>query len=290
MECKKGVLLIACGHAYYGNYAIQLARSIKAVDSSIGIAVLHNGEGLSHALPNHKSIFDVIIDCPVYTTNGITDYMKTKAFIYDLSPFEETMYIDSDVIWLPQKPISKLFEELKDVKFTMNNRGRETIGKALPGYIHWAEPKKLIQKYKLSEESFLYNLSSEFIYFKKDKDVKKLFNEAKKIFDNPPNEFKKFGMGIADELAFEVAMMKTGVYPHAYPFLPFYWEQFERKSTPIYEIYKDFYAYSMGGNANIGQMANIYNNLAQHYNGKFGINGYFPAKDKKSWNSLRQTL
>jgi hypothetical protein len=77
--------------------------------------------------------------------------------------------------------------------------------------------------------------------------------------------------------------MKTEIYPHAYPFLPFYWEHFEKKHLPVCDIYKQFYAISLGGNLNDKTSAQAYDSLAGHYNKQFGINGYFPARDKKSW-------
>ncbi len=287
---SRGVIIIAAGHSYYGNYAAQACRSIKAVDKSIKVALLLAEGAMAHVGSNP---FDQTITIPkeYYTTNGLNDFLKAKTFIYELSPFDETIYVDADIIWLPQKKVSDLFEQLKEVDFTMSNRGKEPIGKALPGFIHWANPKDLIAEYKFKETDPLYNLGSEFIYFKKNKQVKKLFREAQKVYENPPSfAYKKFAYSLPDELPFEIAMIKIGIYPHAAPFIPFYWEQFERKSTPIYEIYKGFYAYSMGGNTNIGQMANIYNNLAQHYNSQFGINGCFPAKNKKEWLPERQTL
>lgn len=282
----RGVLLLAIGNPYYGNYAVQLARSIKAVDPDMKVSCAYAGQVLSH---NRSLPFDDQIAVPMdhYLTDGLPDYIKAKTFLYDLSPYEETIFIDADVIWLPQKPISQLFDQFGDTDIIFSNHGKEKVSEAGRGFIHWADPKEIMRVYG---EGTLYNLASEFIYFRKGPKAQTIFEIAQQVYRDPQIEFRKFGFGLPDELAFEIALLKTGTELKQAPFIPFYWEQYERRSLPIYEIYKQYYGYSLGGNVNTGQVANIYNNLATHYNSKFGIRGCFPAKDKRSWLSERQTL
>ncbi len=282
-----GVLLLSLGNPFYGNYAVQLARSIKAVDPTINISVAHHGSVLSH---NTKLPFDNMIEVPkeYFTTDGLPDYIKAKTFLYDLSPYDETIFIDADVIWLPNKPITELFNEFNDIKITFSNRGKQKLSEAKNGFIHWAEPTEIARVY--GQDGWLHNLASEFIYWKKDNEIELFFKLVQEIYADPKIEYKKFGIGLPDELAFELAMLTTGIEPHKSPFIPFYWEQFEKKLMPVYEMYQKYYGYSLGGNVNTGQVANIYNNLANHYNKKFGVNGYFPARDKRSWLPERQLL
>lgn len=284
---EKGVLIIALGNPYYGNYAVQLARSIKFVTPDVMVSCAYAGASLSH---NSNLPFDSIIEIPeeYYTTDGLPDYIKAKTYLYQLSPYKKTIAIDADVIWLPQKPITDLFNEFNDIKITFANRGREQISEAKKGFIHWANPEDIARVY--GQKGWLYNLASELIYFVKDKKVEKFFKIAQQVYDDPQIEYKRFGSRLPDELAFEIAILKTGLEPHKTPFIPFYWEQAERRYLPVTEMYQQFYGYSLGGNINTGQVANIYNNLANHYNKKFGVNGYFPAKDKRSWLPERQIL
>jgi hypothetical protein len=139
-------------------------------------------------------------------------------------------------------------------------------------------------------EGWLYNLASEFIYFSKCEEVRELFTLVQKIYVDPKIGFKKFAHNLPDELAFEIAMMTLKIDAHAAPFTPFYWEQFERKSMPVHEMYEKYYGYSMGGNVNTKGQEQIYNNLANNYNSRFGVSGYFPAKNKQSWLNQRQSL
>lgn len=284
---SRGVLLLCLGNPYYGRYASQLCRSIKSVDPDIKVAVAYSENVFSHET---QDPFDekILVPKEYYYNGGFPDYIKAKVYLYNLSPFNETIFLDADTIWLPNKKITTLFEDFKDVSFTISNRGREKLSEAKDGFIHWASPIHIREQY--GEVGWLYNLASEFIYFRKSEEVENLFKEAQEIYDNPKIKFKKFATGLPDELAFLLAMIKTETYPHQAPFLPIYWEQFEKKSPKPQDLYQNYYAYSLGGNVNTPQQEQIYNNLANHYNAKFGVNGYFPAKNKLSWLPERKTL
>ena len=69
-----GVLLLCLGNPYYGNYAVQLARSIIAVDPTMKVSVACSGSVLSH---NTVLPFDQIIDVPkeYFYTDGLPDYI-----------------------------------------------------------------------------------------------------------------------------------------------------------------------------------------------------------------------
>ena len=288
---SKGVVILALGHVNYGNYAMQLARSIKAVDEC-NITLLYNHTAIGH-IKDLFTVFDTAIEVPreYYITNGLPDYVKAKTYLYELSPYEETIYIDADVIWLPQRKISDLFNNLSDIDIIIGNRGKESLKEAKKGFIHWADPSDIIHVY--GSEGNIYNLSSEFMYFKKCDKVEVFFNLAIIAYLNPKIKFKKFAHHLPDELAFIIAMIQTQIEFFS-PYIPFYWEQFEVKSTrktkPIFEIYKEYYGYSMGGNTNTKNQEQIYNNIANISNKKFKVNGYFPAKSKKNWLVERKDL
>lgn len=283
----EGVLILALGHPYYGNYATQLCRSIKVTAPQMKVAVVCTSASMAHN-PNHQ--FDHVIECPseYFHTDGFEDFLKAKTFIYQLSPFDTTIFLDADTIWLPNKPISNLFNEFKDINFTISNRGREKLSDAKSGIIHWAEPTEIKSVY--GNEGWLYNLASELIYFKKCKEMELFFELVQSIYVEPKIKYRKFGHGLPDELAFELAMIKTAVEPHVCPYIPIYWEQFERKTLPVHEMYDQYYAYSLGGNLNSKQTENIYNALADHYNKQFGVRGYFPAKNKREWLKERHSI
>lgn len=287
MNKSRGVILIAVGHPFYGNYAHNLAMSIKHVSPEVSISCVTDGVGMGHI---SKHVFDKIIHVPeeYINTKGLKDYLKTKVYLYDLSPYDDTIFIDADVIWTPKKNINTLFDSFADINFTVANHSCIAIAEAKKGFIHWADPKDIREKLKITEGT-LYNLASEFIYFKKCKEVKKLFKIAQDFYENPSIDFMRFGHRMPDELAFEIAILKTKIYPHASPFLPFYWEHFEKKNWEPYKIYDHFYGFSIGGNITEVRAQNTYNNLGNAIAKKFGMR-FFPCRNKNSFLPERSQI
>jgi len=282
---KKGILLISAGHPYYGKYAYQLAVSIKHQSPDVSISVITEGNGLNHLYPEQKKIFDQIIEAdPKHYTSktlGIRDVFKIKTSLYDLTPYDTTLYLDADMLWLPKKNVEQLFDELKDIDFTMSNRGSMMIAFAPDDFIEWTKPSHLVDAYGFKDE-MLYHLSSEFIYFKKTKDVKSLFDKTKKAFDYPKVNYKLFGNNQPDELSFTIAMMQSKVYPHTSPFYPAYWENAQRKNMQAHEMYKEYYLCSFGGATSQQSVKTIYNNLAKYYLNNIGEQA-FPLQDKNKF-------
>ena len=140
----------------------------------------------------------------------------------------------------------------------------------------------------------VYNLSSEFIYFKKGKTAKKIFTEAKKAFDNPKTDYVRFANGVPDELAFQIAYIKAKHVPKEINLLPFYWAHLEEKNKPHllqHELYKlDKYGYSMGGNAHYDFVLDIYNNIAKWVSNQFGLKSHYPMKNKRELIQSRHSI
>ena len=282
----KGIVIIAGIHPQYGQMALNLCASLKVTCPEINVCLLHYGSGASH-IRNMFHLFSHVIEIPaeMLNSNGFTSIMRSKVCLYELSPFDETILIDADVVLSPLKKISNLFEELKDVDFTIGCRSKNDLETDKVRMI-WSSQTDLINKHGAKE---IYNLSSEFIYFKKTKTVEKFFELAKKYFDNPEIEYVRFNGGVADELAFQIAMHKSKIKPHQVPFLPFYWEQLEKKRLEPNKIYNDYYGYSMGGNTANDIMTRVYNNLVKWYGNALGIRT-FAFQNKNQYNDLRKQI
>lgn len=289
---KQGILLIAAGHPYYGNYAYQLALSLKANSNDIPVSIVYEGNGISHLGVTKLAIFDQIIEAkPQHYTSkslGIKDIFKLKTNIYELSPYEETLYLDVDMIWLPRKRVESLFAELNAVDFTMSNRGAMAIDIANEGFVQWASVADIRDAYGFKDET-IYHLSSEFIYFKKSKDVKGLFDKVKKAFDYPKVNYKIFGQNQPDELSFIIATMQTKMYPHTAPFLPAYWEPFNKMNMKPADMYQQYYLCSFGGSIYSNGVRDFYNNLAKSYTNAAG-EYFFPLTDKNKFLPERAVI
>jgi hypothetical protein len=242
-----GVLIIGAGHQNYGHMANTLAMTIRQ-HSDIPIHILTDGEAAK------------VLDMDIYTVsaipeeacikNGRKNYFKTKTHIYDLSPFDRTIFLDADLIII--RDISVLFNELDGVTWTVQNRDRIQLGETIGGadvkrrYL-WANYNELSSLYS----GFIYSLHSEFIYFERHESNKDYFDLVKKLYDNPPVKPTLFAGDAADELAFALACNISGKQPHVEPFLPIYWWQVEGRTEGFLlhnVIKRGYYGYSVGGN------------------------------------------
>ena len=127
----KGVLIIAGGHPFYGQMAVNLAASLRLSDSSVNIHLAYHGLALTHLDQSKKDLFSSMSLIPdeYLTHNGKVSYFKAKTHVLDLSPFDETLFLDADMIWVSQYPVSKVFDSLSDIDFTISNRDRFDLEK-----------------------------------------------------------------------------------------------------------------------------------------------------------------
>ncbi len=287
----KGILILALGNAYWGRWAQNLAMSIKANDPGMNITLLYAGNGKNQI--THTHLFEKILEVPskYYTTDGRIEYMKVKTALYKLSPYSETIYLDADIIWINSKTTTDLFKELDKVDFTMANRSWMNLeSEGLNDEFGvWASPKYIKEHFKFKKGKY-YNLSSEMIYFKKDKKIAKLFTDAFKLWDVGFNH-RIFNGGMPDELPFTISMIKNDLYPHKDNYKPFYWEA---ATNPPQRLeggdLKAFYAYSMGGNKAHPIMKKTYDNYVKFYGRQFNIAHPYLWIDKRTWMPGRSNL
>jgi len=292
----KGILLIACGHPNYGSMALNLAVSLKVTDPDVKIALAFAGESLNH-IQQYPLLdyFDKMIPVQpeAYTRNDNVEWIKAKTFMYDLSPWDETIFLDVDMIWHPVQKATDVFAQFKKVNLTFQNRGfLDLSGDNLdPKYSMWADVNDVKALYRFKKGKY-YQLHSEFVYFKKSEKVKTFFDTAKHEYDNLLVDNFVFGGGIPDELPFGIAMIKTGLYPHATPFTPVYWEVTEKRDmhrNPR-ELYETFVAYSTGGSFHADKMKQFYNTLAQFYFNKAGLQYPYKLTDKRAYLPERKNI
>lgn len=270
----KGIILIAAGANYYGKMAHQLVTSLRVTSPGIPVALIYNDTAIQYDVD--LTAFDITIPSPIDAGH----WLKLKTLVYDLSPFDETIYIDVDMISL--KNFSQLFDQLADTDFTMQNSGFvDLTGDVVQEKYTWGNIHEIKTMHKLSGN--FYNLQSEFMYFKKSRSVKKLFDEAKKVFDKPKASFRTFAGGVPDEFAFAVAMCKTGIYPHTAPFTPIYWETAQQKK--LYRdrtlLFDNYFGFSVGGHVISQYALDCYFDIANNQWKKLGLPGRPMAQNKR---------
>lgn len=265
--------MFACGHSLYGRYAYNMALSVKAVDRSFPIVVVHSENSLSHVSADRRWVFDQMILLPGSSGFGV------KLELDLLSPFEETLYCDVDMAWMPKRSPHELFDEMRDVEFTSITEGH-TEDKSQK-YYFWADPDEIKSKYQI--EGKLYQWRSEVMYFKKTDKVKEMFALARTIHASPGlDSVIKFGTQVPDELSLIIATAKLGIEPHEYKWCPAMWPRLHGNNygNPV-DLYNKYYLLSCGGNYATGDLKRLYNAILKAACSKFRTQHIFPLQDKK---------
>lgn len=285
----KGFIIYALGHPNYYRMAETLAASlIYNCPEKINIALICDDPKKAC----HKSLFTSFVPLPstAYKAGEKLVFNKATIGMYGHSPFDVTIKLDADMIWLEGRNPMALFDELSDLEITLMNRGSGWG----TGNSVWADENDIRKAYRLNEEHKLFKIYGEFLYFKKGSVAKKFFSTVNAVFNRPKVKCAPFANGtFTDELAYQIACMITGIYPHRENYTPVY-NTFlgykEGVNKYAYQLAKDFYAYSIGGNFTQPWNKNQYNILAQHYFKQIGLQNPYQVKDKRSFLPERVKL
>lgn len=273
---NRGVILIAAGHPYYSHMAYNLALSIRH-HSDVPIVLFYEGAGINYLFEDQKEIFTDIQELPeeFYMNEGNPHYVKPKIHLYDLTPFDETIFLDADMIFSPFKMIEDLFEENKNREIQFACRGEKRMDEATKS--EWVN---LSEIQNIHGFNHWYEVSSEVIYWKQGEVAQMFFDTAIDYYSNhgmnikrwvgdkleeKENAIQEFAGGVPDEVPFSLALEKTGVKIVA-PYIPSYWQPaYFTKIIPDLDIKKNFYLVSAGGAMVQSNIKRIYDNLAKHY-------------------------
>lgn len=266
---KKGIIIVATGHPNYGNMAYNLACSIKSVED-FDIAIIHEGAALNHLSEEQKKVFTKIILLPENYRVGF----GTKLHLDQLTPFEKTLYLDADMLWLGKTP-SELFEQMEGTEFTCITEGDSD--KPNPKYYFWADPVEIKTQYKVE---VVPQTRSEVIYFEKGTKVFKTARELKP--EKKLLTIRKFGEWIPDELYFNIALAVMDI--KLFKFYPAYWCRLHNEVMPnLSVLYKDYFLLSFGSNAASPIMKRAYDNVMNVVCNKLRMPYMFKLKSKKEW-------
>lgn len=284
MDKKRGILLIAVGHPYYARMAYNLAMSIKCIEDT-PIALVHSEYSMSHLSTEQLEYFDELIYVPEYDAKAFGGKLQIDLH----SPFEETLYLDVDMAWLPKRSPTMLFEELKDAEFTSITEGYFDVGSAdnknaSQKYYFWADLNEIVEKYKLVPGNRIYQWRSEVMYFKKTEKVRQFFKLAREIHANPLVKSVMFGSHVPDELGINISAAVNDVNPHAYKWTPALWPRLHGGATSRFEeIYNQYYLLSCGSNYVTPDIRRLYDRIIGHACFKFKKQYVFPLMNKKEF-------
>lgn len=271
---NKGILIFALGHPQYGRYAYNLAVTIKAVQPDAHITVISDQSGISHLSPEQADVFNILI------LQTITANCNAKLWAYKLSPYQCTLVLDADMLWLPAKTADQLFAELEGTPFTAICEGNTEQPSGQ--YFFWADVEEIREKYKVST---IHQWRTEVMYFEKGETAEAVFKDAIKInATHGLKSVKEFAGGVADELSINIATALHNVEPKDASFKPSYWPQMHGNTIPSAPgFYNNYYLLSVGGNMQTENVKAFYNRIMQAQAPKIGHTHAFPLMSKHSF-------
>lgn len=295
---ETGIILLALGHPYYGRMAYNLAMSIKAVDRSTHITLVYTEGAITHINQNNMNVFDnkMLID----------DYGKPFGIKLELdliTPYERTLYIDADTLWVNKQSPKILFEELNGINFTgitegmhdYNNPERSDPSKY---YYFWADLDEIKKHYPIeywanAMNARIYQWRSEFFYFEQTEKTNCLFEHMREAYARA-HEFKSlknFADSVPDELAINISCAVNGIHPHEYKWQPTYWHRlYGGNMASIDELQSKYYVISCGSNASGGALKRVYDRVCAASAYRLGLQHVFPLISKKEMLLNRQLM
>lgn len=271
---EKGFFIVISGHPYYGQYAHNLAITLKAA-GECNIALVYSRSAISHLDDSQRAVFDYLIE------EELPANCSAKLHAYRLSPFEKTVVLDADMVWLPVHKPEELFTELNGVEFTAITEG--STDNPSNHYFFWAEVDEIRDKYKI--DGNIHQWRTEVMYFERSEKVQAMFSDAIDIYKNHGlTKIKDFAEGVPDELAINIAAAKHGIEPHKPNWQPSYWPQMHQNQVPEPgTLYREYYLLSAGGNMSTDNTKKLYNNIVKAQAPKIGLSFAFGLQSKHSF-------
>lgn len=280
-----GILIIAVGAKGYGQLAGSLAASLRANNVTLPICLAHQKDTITRLDEQYLSLFTdfVLIDDKHITLNdNIECFIKAKAHMDELTPYDYTLFLDADVLALNNGTINAEIEKLKGIDFTIKNKGlNKTVS-------IWADMNEVVKVYEL-EDKDVYEIHSEFIWWKKGHPAMVKWAEN---FENLKVTPTNFAGCVADELPLFISMAQTNTKPHIDNYNPIYWfNQDNRQQKRIKDMKEQGYCgLSIGGNAIPTVQREAYDVLVTIYAKILNLRQTFKAQPKRKWLANRTHL
>lgn len=245
-----GILIIACGHRNYGKMATTLASSIRLVDTSINICLAYTDSAIANLTEDELNLFtDKVKLLPKYYTLGKNKqaYIKTKVHLDEITPYETTLFLDADQVWLWKDTPTNVIAQLDTHEFIIENSGYIGFDNYIyPTSENWCDMKEVQQVYEFSTERF-YRIHSEFIFFKRTPSVIALYESIRLIYTKPKVKPKVFAGAYPDEYAYAIAISLLELYPLLDNYRPTFWYPREKKQLHLHQIADTYKTLSIGG-------------------------------------------
>jgi hypothetical protein len=168
-----GFLTVACNteQTDYLQLAYLQALNIKKTQKNNKYAVVVDQKTLSRVTDEHRKTFDYIIEAPEHTFGPY----GTEAFVFELTPFKETIKIESDLLFTRSIDHWIHAFRLRDVVLSTGCR-------------NYQQELSDVRKYRrVFDDNDLPDVYNGLMYFRFTKTARDFFDAAKKIYSNWDN-------------------------------------------------------------------------------------------------------
>ncbi len=177
---KNGICLLCFGDKSFGQLTYNLVASIKQY-SDIHVTVFTDHVSIDSV---DKTIFDNILDIPSETfyLDNISQPNRFKLCLYDVSPYENTMYIDVDSLYVSNQPINNLFDKLNETVDIIGQNERSIDMTNTTNIFHDVDITSFDPKFTFKKK-LVHQLHGQFLLYKRNKETKDFFEISKFIYD-----------------------------------------------------------------------------------------------------------
>ncbi|HEY2008390.1 MAG TPA: hypothetical protein VGH23_05340 [Rhizomicrobium sp.] len=198
----QGYLTVALDQDRYVDMAVNLARSLRHFDKTRPICLVYNDK--VSLGPDAKGAFTHFVNMPVRE-----DYLgcMNKIRLDEASPFDETMYVDSDCL-LVKGDIDRHWSRMSSGFFSMTGGKRQTG--------HW-NSMDIAKTCEMFSIAYVVQMNSGVFYFKKGDEASRFFERLRELYNKHRDQLSNIHQGrkgqYADEPFFGVAMGEFGLEP-----------------------------------------------------------------------------
>ena len=172
------IAILAIGDKYYGNWAYNLALSIKANDSKLPILLIHDQVATRHYKSFHWQLFDVKTEMAFdhCWKDRRLEPGIAKLHLYQYLT-EDTLYIDADSLCVKNPdPLFHLLKE-RDPYYVCQRVGTVNKGDGICHDMLWQTTDLIWERFNLKVDSFPATNTS-FQYIKICPETEKLYADA----------------------------------------------------------------------------------------------------------------
>lgn len=267
-----GILLIAIGKPFYKELAYNMALSLRVAGAPH--ITLITDDGGAYYTPTQRKVFDDFrqADESHLEDNYVHNPFRLKTFINEYSPYDRTLFLDADGLWLydARPSIAGLLKTLEGYSFTMHQVATYTKQTCATSQMIWLRQKgdptsnieKLWDLYGLDDDAVYSETNSSFIYWEKSDENDRLFRDVQHNYMDRKMPFTKVGSYYPDELAWNLTLAQhkrqLGIGAR------FIFFDYENKTLPIDQIGRHFMFIGLAGGYINNRVVTYYQNLVNN--------------------------